>query len=631
MEPGENGIEMEELQQKQGEISEIKYEKNEGVEAQEKNVDNLEEKVIELQNHEEKNEAYDVQEKEEDGLKTTKLKDSCVVSSPLPKRKRGRPPKKKTGSSTTTAKVTKYIKNREEMMQKKHESIQNNLRTASETKVDEKVDLEEMESEQFINDGQCDMNTADEALTEKSRLQISDLENNLQRQRLSRRCKDDSRIHFSSSPDNRKLPAKQQPEEDNTFLSEDEEDQAYDSDSDPAWMPGTKVSENSKPQGNFPGEEKSKDNFKKRWRGTRKKSKSQTPTSRQANSAQKSINTVGLCRIKYTEKKQQNKEVQKVIRKTRPWTKECRFKPGDFTLHVDDKLAKHPPIWRIEGKTLLQRFEPYNSDGKVLYKNSSSYTSWNLIDPSQYIGATVRLVSSTRDSAVVELLEIQEEERKDNTSNGESDSAVKKETESERESFEIVLQALLSQVLDSNFMNEITTENDEYFLSCMKRIEDVSAEKMKTLLQQYSSSLNEELCRCAELFPSVNTTSLKESESTQCQVCRNAEAEQMTHFYGHLYDPVTLSEDPPVEVKKPFNTLFPVCSQCLEVITLYNKLYHHKFNFLLKCRIKVSTVRAGDESKASSVILEECLEDTSWVSKMYGELVEMWNKCEKQR
>ncbi|XP_076367609.1 uncharacterized protein LOC143255605 isoform X2 [Tachypleus tridentatus] len=372
MEPGENRIEMEELQQKQGEISELQYEKNEGVEAQDKIVDNVGKKVKQHQNHDEKNETSDIQEKDDDDFKTKKLKDTCATSSPLPKRKRGRPPKKKNASSTTTAKVTKYVKNSEKMMQKKHENIQNNLRNDSETKVDEKIDLEEKDSKQFINDGQCDMNATDEALTENSRLQILDLENNLQRQRLSRRCKGDSRIHFSSSPDNRKLPSNQQPEEDNTFLSEDEEDQAYDSDSDPAWMPGTKVSENPKPQGNFPGEEKGKDNFKKRWRGTRKKSKPQTATPRQANSTQKSVNTGGLCRIKYTERKQQNKEAQKVIRKTRPWTKECRFKPGDFTLHVDDKLAKHPPIWRIEGKTLLQRFEPYNSDGKVLYKNSSS-------------------------------------------------------------------------------------------------------------------------------------------------------------------------------------------------------------------------------------------------------------------
>lgn len=33
--------------------------------------------------------------------------------------------------------------------------------------------------------------------------------------------------------------------------------------------------------------------------------------------------------------------------------------------------AKHPCIWRIDGKALLQKYEAYDEDGKVRHKNTS--------------------------------------------------------------------------------------------------------------------------------------------------------------------------------------------------------------------------------------------------------------------
>lgn len=33
--------------------------------------------------------------------------------------------------------------------------------------------------------------------------------------------------------------------------------------------------------------------------------------------------------------------------------------------------SKHPCIWRIDGKALLQKYEPFEDDGKIKHKNTS--------------------------------------------------------------------------------------------------------------------------------------------------------------------------------------------------------------------------------------------------------------------
>lgn len=51
------------------------------------------------------------------------------------------------------------------------------------------------------------------------------------------------------------------------------------------------------------------------------------------------------------------------------------FKSGEFVVIKADLIEEYPPLWRIDGKTLLQKYEPFTSNGKVLYRNIST-VSW---------------------------------------------------------------------------------------------------------------------------------------------------------------------------------------------------------------------------------------------------------------
>ncbi|XP_022252866.1 glutamine and serine-rich protein 1-like, partial [Limulus polyphemus] len=202
-------------------------------------------------------------------------------------------------------------------------------------------------------------------------------------------------------------------------------------------------------------------------------------------------------------------------------------------------------------------------------------------------------------------------------------------THPQRENFEVFLQTLISQVLDPNFISEIIKESDEYFLSHVKGIERITTDKKKLLFQQ--ASLEPELLQCAEMYPCVNVMPRKDAELVKCQVCQNVSSDQLVQFYGQVYDQTTLGHRINPDNTKPKVTQFSVCTSCSQKVTLFSRLHHQKYNFFLKCRLKVSAVRGGDDNKESHLILEECLEDNSWVSRMFTEVVEMWNECEWRR
>lgn len=48
------------------------------------------------------------------------------------------------------------------------------------------------------------------------------------------------------------------------------------------------------------------------------------------------------------------------------------FQTGEFIVSRQDIFIDWPPIWRVESKTLLQKFEPFHSDNKTIYRSLST-------------------------------------------------------------------------------------------------------------------------------------------------------------------------------------------------------------------------------------------------------------------
>ncbi|KAK8776567.1 hypothetical protein V5799_030088 [Amblyomma americanum] len=85
----------------------------------------------------------------------------------------------------------------------------------------------------------------------------------------------------------------------------------------------------------------------------------------------------------------------------------AELRPGDYIIAVADVHRPRPPIWRIEGQTVLQRFEMIQAGKEtLLYRNSSSFSTWNPLEQSKYANISVRVHSNSQSATVVQVLEI---------------------------------------------------------------------------------------------------------------------------------------------------------------------------------------------------------------------------------
>lgn len=53
------------------------------------------------------------------------------------------------------------------------------------------------------------------------------------------------------------------------------------------------------------------------------------------------------------------------------------FKSGDFVVSRLEVFQEWPPLWRVDGKTLLQKFEPFNSNNKTIYRSISTVSAFD--------------------------------------------------------------------------------------------------------------------------------------------------------------------------------------------------------------------------------------------------------------
>ncbi|KAF2880945.1 hypothetical protein ILUMI_25226 [Ignelater luminosus] len=79
---------------------------------------------------------------------------------------------------------------------------------------------------------------------------------------------------------------------------------------------------------------------------------------------------------------------------------------GFLILKKDAQLGdsnKQPCLWRIDGKALLQKYEPFEEDGAVKHRNTSIYTGWSAMDKDLYYPVTVKVLQHQGQNMTVEL------------------------------------------------------------------------------------------------------------------------------------------------------------------------------------------------------------------------------------
>ncbi|CAH0390659.1 unnamed protein product [Bemisia tabaci] len=63
-----------------------------------------------------------------------------------------------------------------------------------------------------------------------------------------------------------------------------------------------------------------------------------------------------------------------------------------------------PPLWRIDGKALLQKYIPFKDDeGKTLYRNTYTYSGWSINNKNNYYPASIVFKQQSQKEHVVEF------------------------------------------------------------------------------------------------------------------------------------------------------------------------------------------------------------------------------------
>ncbi|XP_049268630.1 uncharacterized protein LOC119383774 isoform X2 [Rhipicephalus sanguineus] len=330
------------------------------------------------------------------------------------------------------------------------------------------------------------------------------------------------------------------------------------------------------------------------------------------------------------------------------------LQPGDYIIAVADVHRARPPIWRIEGRSLLQRFEALETgEDTLLYRNSSSFSAWNPLEQSKYANISVRVHSNSRSATVVEVLEIHANPNSSLAKNGGTEArsaACGDQQPNLEEKFEVYLQTLLSHVLDPNFLAEVHRENDEYFLANLQTVDGENERRGSQIRQPLWGP---ELWLVITTRPDVRVTDLRPTQATAavnietensaggnevivikkepvdetlCEACGKDVASRLAEFSGGPYDMLDLSLEPRCD-DKPWACSFQLCASCADPLPTFSELYHYKYHTFHRCREKIERLKQEQNVTESHIILERCLQDDTWVNQMYSNLQKLWRTC----
>lgn len=300
---------------------------------------------------------------------------------------------------------------------------------------------------------------------------------------------------------------------------------------------------------------------------------------------------------------------------------EIPFKSGEFVVITSDLKEEFPPIWRIDGKTLLQKYEAFQENGKTLYRNISTYSGWAPGNKNNYQQVPVKFRVQNRMETIVEFL------RDELSTDDDVFEKTMKESEKYQDNFEVYIQTLISQALDSNFLPEILQEGDEYFLCSVKKVDDITNDRKQRLLKvtKWKSSL----VTSVDTWPCFNVISdLPEDEREKsCTACEKAQVSVRVQMYGQPYNSTTLEGCPP-DPKLVGEKDFLMCNVCLGRVELYHKVAHQKYLMYVECSQRVAEKRNGSD-KDTTIILNELLANESWLNELFQMVRKSWAEIDK--
>ncbi|CAG2225547.1 myb-like protein AA [Mytilus edulis] len=393
--------------------------------------------------------------------------------------------------------------------------------------------------------------------------------------------------------------------------------ETYDSDSDPAWTPVA----DEKKEPAFDGDLGSS-RRKGRSRNTKIKMKLKRPSKAAKSIPAKSsrVESVAYPRVPSPEIESSSEDTDQDNA-----TASQALVMGAFVINKKDlNNFEGFPIWKIEAGKMMRKYELYVEKGEILHRSLSTYSSWLPNMEKNYVSVRTKQIPHTRatikDSQyIVQVLD--EDRPKPKLDSG-------KETEYEKDPladmFNVFMQVFLSQAMEPTFLEAIHESGDDFYLKPLKKIDQIISKKLLEINSKVRWMTD--FKKTAEKRPHIREVD-KPHLKTLCQATENAtqNAIKSVHLFGQPYDRTTLKEIPD-NTSHQGSVEYLLGKSASHYIGAYHSLHHFKYNLYKRCLAKVDIVREGNTNLDNSEILDKCLNNRTWVLKIFDDLKNMLEK-----
>jgi len=292
------------------------------------------------------------------------------------------------------------------------------------------------------------------------------------------------------------------------------------------------------------------------------------------------------------------------------------FKTGDFVMLTTDAERDNAPIWRLDSKTLLQRYNPLpgsSSNGDCLHKSANLFTGFVQSNRERYASVAVKFVSVDSNSYTVKVIK--------SASDTELRTRSRNETGQFQENFEVYIQALISQCLDANFLDEVFSDQDEYFVSNIEKVDSVTLLRKDKVMNGVSWPAR--FRRAVSTWPFLNDLGEAAAQESKCGACERDKTSTMIQMYGQPYNQNTLKPVPPDE-QASLNRNFSVCQKCSRIAALFHRLHHQKHRMFSECNDVVEGRKKANPALDTTKILNELLANDKWLEQQFKKMQDVW-------
>ncbi|TRY73107.1 hypothetical protein TCAL_11821 [Tigriopus californicus] len=235
----------------------------------------------------------------------------------------------------------------------------------------------------------------------------------------------------------------------------------------------------------------------------------------------------------------------------------AEFSIGDFMILKSDLHRDSAPIWRLDSKTLLQRYNPIQGEapGQWYHKSASLFSGFSAVNHSNYASVAVKFIVASKNESTVKIIQ----KSIHPSAIKQPDPTLRKrslnETSQFQEPFEVYIQALISQCLDGNFLHEVFQDQDDYFVPNIEKVDSVTLLRKDKIMSGNSWTRTFQLA--IDTWPCINDLGSAPSLELKCGACDTDRSITMLQMYGQPYNANTLK----THLK---HRMFSICNEVVE-------------------------------------------------------------------